>query len=88
MGGSSVYNNAVKHGMKVYEDKLRKEAAEKAEQKRIERKREKRLAYKKRREAKRDEEEKLRKVKEREEQIEIQKEAYLRAMKELNTTVE
>lgn len=26
MGGSSAYNNAVKHGMKVYENKLKKEA--------------------------------------------------------------
>ena len=60
-----------------------KEAAEKAEQERIEKKRVKRLAYKKRRDAKRIEEENQRKKKEREEQIEIQREAYLRAMKEL-----
>ena len=83
MGGSSAYNNAVKRGMKVYEDKQKKEAAEKAEQERIEKKRVKRLAYKKRRDAKRIEEENQRKKKEREEQIEIQREAYLRAMKEL-----
>lgn len=73
MGGSSAYNNAVKRGMKVYEDKQKREAAEKAEQERIEKKRAKRLAYKKRKENQR-------KVREREEQIEIQKEAYLRAM--------
>ena len=83
MGGSSAYNNAVKRGMKVYEDKQKKEATEKAEQERIEKKRVKRLAYKKRRDAKRIEEENQRKKKEREEQIEIQREAYLRAMKEL-----
>lgn len=88
MGGSSSYNNAVKHGMKVYENKLKKKAAEKAEQERIEKKHAKRLAYKKRRAAKRAAEEHQRKAKEREEQIEIQKEAYLRAMKELNTTAE
>lgn len=88
LGGSSAYNNAVRQGMKVYEDKLKKESADKAEQKRIEKKREKRLAYKERRNAKRIEEENQRKKKEREEQIEIQKEAYLRAMKELNTTAE
>lgn len=70
MGGSSAYNNAIKRGMKVYEDKQNKEAAEKAEQERIEKKRAKRLAYKERRAAKR-----------REEQIAIQTEAYLRAMK-------
>ena len=80
MGGSSAYNNAIKHGMKVYEDKLKKEAEEKAEQERIEKKRAKRLAYKERRSAKRAEEEMIRKEREREEQIEIQKEAYLRAM--------
>lgn len=72
MGGSSAYNNAVRRGMKVYEDKQKKEAAEKAEQERIEKKRAKRLAYKERRAAKR-----------REEQIAIQAEAYLRAMKSI-----
>lgn len=73
MGGSSAYNNAVKRGMKVYEDKQKKEAAEKAEQERIEKKRAKRLAYKERRVAKK-----------REEQIAIQAEAYLRAMKAMD----
>ena len=80
MGGSSAYNNAIKRGMKVYENKLKEEAAEKAEQERIEKKRAKRLAYKESRVAKRAEEENQRKAREREEQIEIQKEAYLRAM--------
>ena len=80
MGGSSAYNNAVKRGMKVYEDKQKKEAFEKAEQERIEKKRAKRLAYKERRAAKRTEEERQRKEREREEQIAIQTEAYLRAM--------
>lgn len=80
MGGSSVYNNAVKRGMKVYEDKQKREATEKAEQERIEKKRAKRLAYKERRAVKRTEEERQRKAREREEQIAIQTEAYLRAM--------
>lgn len=80
MGGSGAYNNAVKHGMKVYQDKLNKEAAEKAEQERIEKKRAKRLAYKERRAVKRAEEEAKKREQEKEEQIEIQKEAYLRAM--------
>lgn len=88
MGGSSAYNNAIKCGMKVYENKQKREIDEKAEQERIEKKRAKRLAYKKRRAAKRAAEEHQRKAKEREEQIEIQKEAYLRAMKELNTIAE
>lgn len=80
MGGSSAYNNAVKRGMKVYEDKQKREAAKKAEQERIEKKRAKRLDYKERRAAKRAEEEKQRKAREREDQIAIQTEAYLRAM--------
>lgn len=70
MGGSSAYNNAIKRGMKVYENKQKREAAERAEQERIEKKRAKRLAYKERRAAKK-----------REEQIAIQAEAYIRAMK-------
>lgn len=64
MGGSSAYNNAVKRGMKVYEDKQKKESAEKTEQERIEKKRAKRLAYKERRAAKRIEEENQRKERE------------------------
>lgn len=84
MGGSSAYNNAIKRGMKVYEDKQKREAAGKAEQERIEKKRAKRLAYKERRAAKRAEEEKQRKAREREEQIAIQTEAYLRAMKAMD----
>ena len=67
MGGSGAYNNAVKRGMKVYEDKQKKEVADKAEQERIAKKREKRLAYKERRSAKRAEEEMLRKEREKEE---------------------
>lgn len=84
MGGSSAYNNAVKRGMKVYEDKQKREAVEKAEQERIDKKRAKRLAYKEHRAAKRIEEENQRKAKEREEQIAIQTEAYLRAMKAMD----
>lgn len=84
MGGSSAYNNAVKRGIKVYENKQKKEAAEKAEQERIKKKRAKRLAYKERRAVKMAEEEKQRKLKEREEQISIQTEAYLRAMKTMD----
>ncbi len=80
MGGSSAYNNAVKRGMKVYEDKQKKETTEKTEQERIEKKLAKRLAYKERRAVKRAEEENQRKAREREEQIAIQTEAYLRAM--------
>lgn len=84
MGGSSSYNNAVKRGMKVYEDKQKRESAEKAEQERIDKKRAKRLAYKERRAVKRIEEANQQKAKEREEQIAIQTEAYLRAMKAMD----
>lgn len=84
IGGSSAYNNAVKRGMKVYEDKQKKKEAEKVEQKRIEKKRAKRLAYKERRAVKMAEEEKQKKMREREEQITIQTEAYLRAMKAMD----
>lgn len=80
MGGSAAYNNAVRRGMKVYEKRLEFEKYQKAEQERIEKKRAKRLACKKRRAVKRAEEENQRKAREREYQIEIQKEAYLRAM--------
>lgn len=76
MGGSSAYNNAVKKGLKVYDNKIKQEAADKKEKERIEKKRAKLKAYKQRR--------KERKVaEENERQIEIQKEAYIRAMKKL-----
>ena len=73
MGGSGAYNNTVKRGIKVYDDKLKQEEADKVEQERIAKKRAKRLAYKERRAAEREQVEKER-------QIEIQKEAYIRAM--------
>ena len=79
MGGSSAYNNAVKRGIKVYEEKLKREEFDKAEQERIEKRRAKRQAYKERRAAKREEVEK-------EKQIEIQKEAYIRAMEYMNNS--
>lgn len=79
MGGSSAYNNAVKQGMKVYEESLKKEALAKEEDERIKRKKIKRAEYKKRRA-----ERKLAEEKER--QIEIQKEAYIRAHKELENS--
>lgn len=77
MGGSSAYNNAVKRGVKVYEDKIKEAELAKAEHERIAKKRAKRLAYKERKMAKR-------KAQEREEKIEIQKEAYIRAMTYMN----
>ena len=79
MGGSGAYNNAIKHGLKVYEDKLKKEKIDKTEKERIANKRAKRIAYKKRKAAEREQAE-------RERQIEIQKEAYIRAMEEMKIT--
>lgn len=85
MGGSGAYNNAVKRGIKIYKDKLEKEALDKAEKERIEKKRAKRLAYKERCAMKREEAEKAKRDAEIEEQIEIQKQAYIRAMEYMNS---
>lgn len=75
LGGTSVYNKAVRDGVKVYEEKLKAEKIAKAEAERIAKRRAKKAAYMKRRAEKR-----------REEQIEIQKEAYMRAMREVSVT--
>lgn len=77
MGGSGAYNNAVKHGLKVYNDKLKKEQTDKEEKERIKKKYAKKSEYKKRKAAEKESAEKER-------QIEIQKEAYIRAMKAVN----
>ncbi len=69
LGGSNAYNNAIRKAIRVYNDGLKKRAAEKAEKERIEKKRAKRLAYKERKAARK-----------REEQIAIQREAILQAM--------
>ena len=73
LGGSSSYNKTVKAGLKCYEDKLKKAEADAKEKERIEKRKAKLAAYKKRRAEKR-----------KEEQIETQKEAYLRAMRDFN----
>ena len=72
-GGTAAYNKAVRDGMKIYKRMLERNQNEKEERERIAKKKQKRKEYLARREARR-----------REEQIEIQKEAYVRAMKELN----
>lgn len=72
LGGTGAYNKAVKNGIKVYEENQRAEWREKTEEERIAKRRAKKAAYMKRRAEKR-----------REEQIEIQKEAYVRALKEV-----
>ncbi len=73
--GSSVYNKIVEKGLKVVEDKKKKAEAEKQE-KQVKSNRIKKLKAKKARKANAA----------REAQIEIQKEAYLRAMREFNST--
>ncbi len=75
IGGQSEYHKLVRDGIKTYENKLKKEKEENELQERIARKRAKRIAYKKRKEERK-----------REEAINIQKEAYVRAMQEINNT--
>lgn len=77
MGGSGAFNKAIKHAVKVYKEQLRKEEEDKKETLRIEKRRAKRKAYLARRAEKRANAEKER-------QIEIQKEAYIRAMQCMN----
>ena len=72
-GGTAAYNKAVRDGMKIYKRMLERKQNEKEERERIAKKKQKRKEYLARREARK-----------REEQIEIQKEAYVRAMRELN----
>ena len=72
MGGSSAFNNAVRRGIKVYNDKLNKEVTDKAEQERIARKKAKDAEKRALRRAKKEQQEK-------EKQIEIQAEAFVRA---------
>jgi len=69
---TSIYNKLVKHANRVYENGVREEEAAKEEAKRLEAKH-KKLAAKKQR----------RKAKKREYEIELRKEAYIRAMNEM-----
>lgn len=89
MGGSGAYNTAVKQGMKIYTDKMVQEQKEKEEKECIEKKRAKkqakRDAYFERKAAERARAEAEREAAEMEKQIEIQKQAYIRAFKEINS---
>lgn len=73
LGGSGPYNQAVRAGLRYYEDKLRKEKAEAEEKERIKKREAKLVAWKNRCKEKR-----------KEAQIEMQKEAYLRALRDFN----
>lgn len=73
LGGSSLYNKTVKAGLKCYENKLKKAKAEAEEKERIKKRKAKLAAYKKRKAERR-----------KEAQIETQKEAYLRALRDFN----
>ena len=72
-GGTAAYNKAVRDGMKIYKERLESKQKAKEDQERVAKKQQKRKEYLARREARR-----------REEQIEIQKEAQVRAMREIN----
>lgn len=74
LGGTSAYNKAIKNGVKVYKENQEEMRRVKAEEECIAKRRAKKAAYMKRRAERR-----------REEQIEIQKEAYVRALKEINS---
>lgn len=69
LGGASAYNKAIREGVKLYNKQLETEKMIKEEEERIAKRRAKKAAYMKRKAEKK-----------REEQIEIQKEAYIRAM--------
>lgn len=77
LGGSGAYNKVIKNGIKFYQDKLKEVYRIKIEEERVAKKRAKQVAYIKRRAKKR-----------KEEQIEIQKEAYIRAMEYMNAKVD
>ena len=72
-GGSNGYNNLIKSIRKKYDDKLDKQKKEAERKEQIKNKRAKKQAAKKRRAERK-----------REEQIEMQKEAYVRAMREMD----
>jgi len=74
IGGTKKYNDAVRRGVKFYEDKQKNLKELEELQKRIEEKRAKRLAKKQKRAEERA-------AKEREEKIAIQTEAYIRALR-------
>ena len=74
IGGTKNYNDAVRRGVKFYEDKQKNLKELEELQKRIEKKRAKRLAKKQKRAEERA-------AKEREEKIAIQTEAYIRALR-------
>lgn len=72
LGGTGAYNKAVKNGVKVYKENQKEMCRIKAEEELLAKRRAKRAEYMKRRANRR-----------REEQIEIQKEAYIRALREV-----
>lgn len=79
--GSSMYNKIIQRALKVFDTKEKKEIAKATEKENEEKKFAKIKAKKEARRIKREEAE-------RERQIEIQKEAYLRAMREYNNGTE
>lgn len=73
LGGTKEYNKAVRDGVKRYEDKIKNKKKVIEEAERFEKRKAKLAAYKKRKAERR-----------KEAQIEMQKEAYLRALRDFN----
>jgi len=74
-GGHKAYHKAIKDAFKVYDEKLKKEAADAVLKEKIKERKAKKIAQKEKRKQKADEH-----------QIKIQKEAYVRAMREMQLT--
>jgi len=72
-GGHKAYHKAIKDAFKVYDEKLKKEAADATLKEKIKERKAKKIAQKEKRKQKADEH-----------QIKIQKEAYVQAMREIN----
>ena len=73
MGGSREYHKAIKNGMKIYKNQVAEKEREDAEKEKLKRENEKKIKKAEKR-----------KKKKLEEQIEIQVEAYMRALKRLS----
>lgn len=83
MGGSAAYNNAIRKAIKVWDNQEKLRIAKEEEEKRIAKRRARYEAYKKRCQEKKLKAEQEELARKREESIEMQKEAFVRAFKEI-----
>lgn len=83
MGGSAAYNNAIRKALKVWDTQEKLRIAKEEEEKRIAKRRARYEAYKKRCQEKKLKAEQEELARKREESIEMQKEAFVRAFKEI-----